>query len=1328
MKNTPTSSSLTPEPIRPVRVFISYAWEDDAYREEVRKLAIALRGHGVDVRLDYWHLEGLSIPEFMNREVRHADKILVFGSPKYKLNVQLMEDGCPTGSGWEAMLLTSAIWARTKNRAQLEVAILRGSPEEGLPLFLSGWPCIDLTRDHERNYVDLLRRLTGNQESAPPLGQVPSLVSEVSSVVSGPWAAPTVRQLLSYPGIARALLDRLCPRFHSWLRRMGVLSTPPEFQILSEHLTELQAYLRQELDQRTYIVNLAKRVPRSGPGDERTIDEDPFALPIQRVIRSILGHSQGGDSASAQIAAINRRSRVVRNLLKTLRHSRDPLILLGDPGTGKTLTLQQAAFAATKAEQRRTYPSVPIYVRLGEFHVVEGEVTERDVLDFVKQSVRGELRPLIDPLDFDGRLIIFFDGLDEMSRQRYTEHTAALSKFAGRYSYLRHSGAKTLFSCRITDFSPAFRHSRLVLLPFSESQIREYLERSFPDQEFIEIKQQRWLFKSLARHICATDFSVDATNPFVLYLLCFYLDRKHSWPQSRTELVRFFLEENLRRKRQEQQDELSFPPYEEAIRDWAAVAFLITSRNLGGAISAHEIAKLPGWTEERAQLAVRLGRRCGVLTESVDRAANLVRLDHHRLQEYLTAAYIHAERPVIDWASKVDAPRWQETLINLVVLGGGEQAIDALSSAIGGLLERGQPKNQDSRETEEASPSPRAEDAETVLADRIEVASRIVRDASHTAAVEQKLLPMVREAVHWLFEHGNPITQVKMIRVVMQVPEPELIEAARILLKSKVIWLKNQALILLSFTGADLPIEIGEDVAEGELLPRIPSYLKALKNTRQPGVRYCFFLGVLCGGAEWVAHLATAIALYVFALRLIGDTGISTKLGLAIRKVFYEFDQLKVPEPDLVTRNRLQAFLGHMHLGAWSVVYSLFWMVPMLWMASTGLRTVRGSKISLKRSRPAMIAGICVATRFVSDLISGSDRFRLPHEILAPAWARSLAQTMLLWEWLFAGVAVLFVGAAVAARKFPDLFGLSTIGAAGLALLIPFWLIGAWNEPGMVFLPLLAIGFLLFSGLMLIGDIWFGVLRCTFTLTYIAATKRGHRFKDIYGRLTRQGWNAAAGEHTWMVLASFVAISVGALIMLELGFWRNVFIALLFIGLAVSVAIEFLRLSPRVMSRVRDIRWEFLKSLCGDLTVEALFKLLGLVMVGLLFVGIIWLVAEFSVLVARIVVVAVGFALLIFLFRTSIRLLKWLRYLAGKAYPPGTFTTPEWLKLLQDSGAVEQETILSRTVHESLSLTPAGFLEVLRTASTFVKDEPALSSYWRRRAELEQVLRQEHRG
>ena len=49
----------------PRRIFITYAWEDDDYRQLVKRFAARLRCDGINARLDAWDLNGLTIPEFM---------------------------------------------------------------------------------------------------------------------------------------------------------------------------------------------------------------------------------------------------------------------------------------------------------------------------------------------------------------------------------------------------------------------------------------------------------------------------------------------------------------------------------------------------------------------------------------------------------------------------------------------------------------------------------------------------------------------------------------------------------------------------------------------------------------------------------------------------------------------------------------------------------------------------------------------------------------------------------------------------------------------------------------------------------------------------------------------------------------------------------------------------------------------------------------------------------------------------------------------------------------------------------------------------------------
>ncbi len=168
------------------------------YRAWVAQLASQLRKDGIDARLDRWHLQrGQTIPAFMDSEIRNANKVLVLCSPKYREKVHAMQEGGPsTGSGWESMLLSNAMFTQD-TRSKAIPALARGTWTESAPDYLQGLPYEDLTQVDEtqlrRAYTALLRSLTGTTETAPPLGSAPDIPAPES--VSPLFAGRSVEAL-----------------------------------------------------------------------------------------------------------------------------------------------------------------------------------------------------------------------------------------------------------------------------------------------------------------------------------------------------------------------------------------------------------------------------------------------------------------------------------------------------------------------------------------------------------------------------------------------------------------------------------------------------------------------------------------------------------------------------------------------------------------------------------------------------------------------------------------------------------------------------------------------------------------------------------------------------------------------------------------------------------------------------------------------------------------------------------------------------------------------------------------------------------------------------
>lgn len=945
---------------------------------------------------------------------------------------------------------------------------------------------------------------------------------------------------------------------------------------------------------------------------------------------------------------MNRRSRIVQNLIRTLLTAEESLILLGDPGTGKTMTLQRATLQLIDAELRRVFPSAIVYVRLGEFHV-EGAVTTQHVFDYVRRSLPEPIGNRLEALDRAGRLIILFDGLDEMSRERYTEHTEALSKFATT----RRGRVKTLFSCRITDFSPSFTHQRLVLLPFDRRQILEYLRRYFAES-VVEIDGSAWKLRRLAKHLAQGGFSLDATNPFVLWLLCFHLAEKHAWPSSRTALLRFHLEETYKRKRKDADDELTFPPIEEALSHWAEFAYLIAQRNRGTAIAAGDLvagAKLPA----RAGEMIRLGRRCGVLAESSPQHPHLVRFDHHRLHEYFSAHYLLLNRPEMDWLSSLDAPRWQETLANLVVMGGGREALQLLAENMAQSIDdqrlawhaysEEKKKREEARKNganSGADPEPEliepklGEQQELLLADRVELAARIAREASNVREVETALLPALRNAADHLAVHGNPITQVKLIRACVQISDPQIIDAVRRPLTSKVAWVRDQALILLSTNrrglGANLAREMGYDLASGTFLTRIPSYIKAIAASQQPGAIYCLCVASVCALAYVTLLFMASAGIYWGAVELV-----------------------KLRGPGQLT-----------------------WLTDFLPYAE----------------QPPMMALAALLT-------------------LGMAVLTLLKTPNALWVAVFAG---------------PIAF----LGLSGI--LVGLWM-GNWSA-------LVVTITLPFCVLLLFPEAWLVAYLALLPeiLGYTLLTTR-YRPPDSATRSLLACALKEARIGSWDQVLPFQFL----LLYLLLGFSAQHYslaglilegLSWLFVGVfGLYCFIPFGPALARLPSTIRrfwidgDWRREVMKELLSE-ALSFLGVALAVAMLGGILVGLGWAINEYLGIYAARIFAGLCFLLIVFLFVREMRvLLRWLAFLRRRwPYPRGSFTPDEWKLRLQVAHPVKQEDLILRTHHESVNLSSQEFIDLLAEVHSLIREEPALSTYWAHRAELEQILKQERQG
>jgi len=181
----------------PLRVFISYAHDDAAHVERVRDFWLFLRRCGIDAIVDLPAAdERQDWAQWMTRQVRDADRVLVIASLEYKRRAE-GDAGPGEGRGvqWEARLIRDRFYADQQNGLQLVLpVVLPGGAADDLPLWLAPasatwYQVADYTPGGAE---DLLRVLTAQpREIVLALGPVPVFPPRGGS--PAPAARPALR-------------------------------------------------------------------------------------------------------------------------------------------------------------------------------------------------------------------------------------------------------------------------------------------------------------------------------------------------------------------------------------------------------------------------------------------------------------------------------------------------------------------------------------------------------------------------------------------------------------------------------------------------------------------------------------------------------------------------------------------------------------------------------------------------------------------------------------------------------------------------------------------------------------------------------------------------------------------------------------------------------------------------------------------------------------------------------------------------------------------------------------------------------------------------------
>lgn len=301
--------------------------------------------------------------------------------------------------------------------------------------------------------------------------------------------------------------------FNLFLHQIGVLD-----QILSDEL--LQNYLLSVISHHRRLKPLAI---------EREIEMDSIYIRLQlspKYLSTNLENIANKKQKTIEQLIVYREL----NIHEALENYKQ-IIIIGDPGCGKTTTLRHAAYFYArqnieKLENEEELNNIPIYIPLA----IYGS-SSKTVFDYINDIIKNYNLPvffskLLNNYFEKGKVLLLIDGIDEIREDERNQVITSLEGLMHSYNH-----CSIILSSREIGYQHRLPGIVLQVLPMTNDLIKGFINSWFKVINEVNIgidllnsilKSQRLL--SLAK------------NPFLLSILCLIVENGKKLPERRTEL------------------------------------------------------------------------------------------------------------------------------------------------------------------------------------------------------------------------------------------------------------------------------------------------------------------------------------------------------------------------------------------------------------------------------------------------------------------------------------------------------------------------------------------------------------------------------------------------------------------------------------------------------------------------------------------------------------------------------------------------------------------------------------------------------------------------
>ncbi|PZO14656.1 MAG: histidine kinase [Leptolyngbya foveolarum] len=211
-------------------------------------------------------------------------------------------------------------------------------------------------------------------------------------------------------------------------------------------------------------------------------------------------------------------------------NSKQFLMVLGGPGIGKSTFLRKIGLETLKKEGQIQRECIPVFLELKKFREEQIDIKQKIIQEFDKYRFPSA-EALVDASLEQGKLLILFDGLDEVPSQTLNYAIEQIEDFVDRYD-----NNSFVASCRIAAYRSSFRRfTDVTIAEFDNGQIEQFIDRWFgsaEDEALGTAKKYRELL-SQDNHEATKEL---AQTPLLLTFLCLVYDREQTLPSKRSTL------------------------------------------------------------------------------------------------------------------------------------------------------------------------------------------------------------------------------------------------------------------------------------------------------------------------------------------------------------------------------------------------------------------------------------------------------------------------------------------------------------------------------------------------------------------------------------------------------------------------------------------------------------------------------------------------------------------------------------------------------------------------------------------------------------------------